>query len=602
MLVELRVRDLGVIDDQTVLLGAGMTALTGETGAGKTLIVEAIDLLLGARADAVLVRPGALEAVVEGRFVNAGGDEVVLGRAVPAAGRSRAYIDGHMATSGALAEVAGGLVDLHGQHAHQSLLAPAVQRAALDAAGHVSLSRVATLKAALRQIAADAIALGGDARARAREIDLLRFQLDELDGAGLDDPDEDDALQQEQSRLADASGLREAAYSLVEVLSADDGVADRLGAALNGLSSDALTDLRDRLHQLLAEVGDVGRDARSAAESFEDDPIRLAAVGERRRVLGDLRRKYGATLQEVIAFRQEARRRLDELESYSQRAAALEASRTATAEALADAEAELGAARRAAAGPLGAAIEARLRQLAMPRARFEVAVGEDPSGSAVTWLLAANPGEPALPLAKVASGGELARTMLAARLVLGDLGPATDLDAGSGTSGDGSPAESGSAAGESRAAATIAAAGRMTRTLIFDEVDAGIGGEAAVAVGAALAALGRHDQVVVVTHLPQVAAVADHHVVVTKGAEGSRTVAHVRSVQGEARVAELSRMLSGRPDSVTARRHAAELLGAKVAGSGGARRHDSPAPPPRPAQPGHATRTRPPSAEATKGG
>jgi DNA repair protein RecN (Recombination protein N) len=554
MLVELRVRDLGVIDDQMVLLGPGMTALTGETGAGKTLIVEAIDLLLGARADAVLVRPGALEAVVEGRFVTAEGDEVVLGRAVPAVGRSRAYIDGRMATSAALAEVAGGLVDLHGQHAHQSLLAPAVQRAALDAAGHISLADVETLKAALRQIASDITALGGDARARAREIDLLRFQLGELDGAGLDDADEDDALQDEEARLADATGLRQAAFALLEVLSGDDGVADRLAAALAGLSADALAGLNGRVHDLLAEVGDVARDARAAAESFEDDPIRLSAVGERRRVLGDLRRKYGATLSEVIGFRQEARRRLEELESWSQRAAALEASRAAALEALAGAEGALGAARRAAAGPLGAAVEARLRQLAMPRARFEVAVGEERSGSAVTWLLAANPGEPALPLAKVASGGELARTMLAARLVL--------VDSGS----DPSSAPSTEAGGEATEP-SVPPSDHFPRTLIFDEVDAGIGGEAAVAVGRALAALGGHDQVVVVTHLPQVAAVADRHVVVTKRVQGSRTLAQVRAVEGEERVAELSRMLSGRPDSVTARQHASELLGLTVVGS-----------------------------------
>jgi DNA repair protein RecN (Recombination protein N) len=573
MLVELRVRDLGVIDDQTVLLGPGMTALTGETGAGKTLIVEAIDLLLGARADAVLVRPGALEAVVEGRFVTAEGDEVVLGRAVPAAGRSRAYIDGRMATSTALADVAGALVDLHGQHAHQSLLAPAVQRAALDAAGHISLTEVETLKAALRRIESDAVALGGDARARAREIDLLRFQLDELDGAGLEDADEDDALQEEESRLADATGLREAAFSLLEVLSGDDGVADRLGAALAGLSADALADLSGRVHDLVAEVADVGRDARAAAESFEDDPVRLSAVGERRRVLGDLRRKYGATLAEVIAFREEARRRLDELESYALRAAALEVSRAATVESLAAAEAELGSARRAAAGPLGAAVEARLRELAMPRARFEVAVGEEPSGSAVTWLLAANPGEPALPLAKVASGGELARTMLAARLVLVDGSFGSPGSSGStrslGSMGSlGSTGSSPAVSGSSPAGAVSTSSERVARTLIFDEVDAGIGGQAAVAVGRALAALGRHDQVVVVTHLPQVAAVADRHVVVTKRVEGARTLAHVRAVEGEERVAELSRMLSGRPDSVTARQHASELLGLTAVGSG----------------------------------
>ncbi len=566
MLVELHVRDLGVIDDQVLVLGPGMTVLTGETGAGKTLIVEAIDLLAGARADAVLVRPGATEAVVEGRFVSAGGDEVVLGRVVPASGRSRAYIDGRMATSGALTDMAAGLVDLHGQHAHQSLLAPSMQRQVLDIAGGIDHGRVEAAQAALRRIRAEEQGLGGDAMARAREVDLLRFQLDELDGAAVDDPLEDGALRAEESRLADATELRAAAEMMVDVVGADEGIADRLGAALAGLGHHpALEGLRERVLSLQAEASDVGREARGLADGFDDDPQRLAEIGARRRVLGDLRRKYGDSLDEVIGYRDASRVRLEELESHAERAAALESLReTATAE-LGVAAAELGADRRAAAGPLGSAIEARLRDLALPRARFEVEVGVEPDGASVTWLLAANPGEPALPLTKVASGGELARTMLAARLVIGNItgssssepAPASGAPGGSGSSG----ASGGSEASGSSGAAGAAGAAASARTLVFDEVDAGIGGEAAVAVGQALAAIGRNHQVLVVTHLPQVAAVADHHVVVVKAIAGERTLAQVRDVEGDERVAELSRMLSGRPDSVTARKHASELLG-----------------------------------------
>jgi DNA repair protein RecN (Recombination protein N) len=533
MLVELRVRDLGVIDDQTIVLGPGMTALTGETGAGKTLVVEAIGLLLGARADPVLVRPGASEAVVEGRFVSDEGEEIVLGRTVPAGARSRAYVDGRMATSAALAETAAALVDLHGQHAHQSLLAPAVQRSSLDAAGSISLDAIEGARFELQRLDAEAAELGGDARGRAREIDLLRFQLTELEGASVDDPDEDDQLRDQEARLADASALREAAYGLHALLSSDDGVADQLAAALASLSLEPLEGLRAALAGLVAETTELAHDALHAAESFEDDPARLVEIGERRRTLGDLRRKYGDTLGEVIAYRDEARRRLDELESHGERAAANEAARSLVLTALADAEAAVGKTRRKAAGPLGRAVEARLRELAMPRARFEVEVGDDRAGSAVTWLLAANPGEPALPLAKVASGGELARTMLAARLVLTSAG-----------AGWGKP-----------------------RTLVFDEVDAGIGGEAAIAVGQALAALGRYHQVLVVTHLPQVAAVADQHLVVSKDVVDGRTISRLTSVDGDDRVAELSRMLSGRPDSVTAREHAAELLGSSAPGA-----------------------------------
>ncbi len=210
MLVELHVRDLGVIADLHLLLEAGMTALTGETGAGKTLLVEAIELLMGGRADAVLVRPGAEEARVEGRFV-AGESETVLARAVPRNGRSRAYIDGRLATAAELTEVGRALVDLHGQHAHQSLLSPRTQRAALDRFAGVDLAPLQAARDRVKAIDEALAALGGDARARARELDLLRFQLAELDAAGLDDPDEDLALEAEEDTLADAAAHREAA-------------------------------------------------------------------------------------------------------------------------------------------------------------------------------------------------------------------------------------------------------------------------------------------------------------------------------------------------------------------------------------------------------
>ena len=550
MLSELRVRHLGVIDDQALILGPGMTALTGETGAGKTLIVDAIDLLLGGRADPVLVRQGAPEASVEARFEGVGpdgaGEDVILGRVVPAGGRSRAYIDGSMVSSGALAAAGGDLVDLHGQHAHQSLLSAPSQRAALDAAAGVDHGPLDAARADLRRVAEEEAALGGDERARAREAELLRFQLDELDAAGLEDPDEDRALREEEDRLGDAGAHRAALEAVVEAVHGDDGAGDRLGTALGLLGGrPALAEVRGRLQGLVAELTDVAGDARAGIDRFEDDPERLAEIGARRHALADLRRKYGETLADVIAYRDDARRRLAEIESHAARAAALSAERAAAEAAVAVALAATGRVRRAAAGPLAAAVEARLADLALPRARFEISVSDDPGGETVTWRLGANPGEPALPLAKVASGGELARTMLAVRLVL-----------------------SGAAAGTGRAAAGSAGSGGgpgadvvAARTLVFDEVDAGVGGEAAVAVGRALAALGRHYQVLVVTHLPQVAAFADHHLAVTKVVKGGRTQARVVPVAGEDRVIELSRMLSGRPDSLTARRHAAELLG-----------------------------------------
>ena len=554
MLVELRVCHLGVIDDQTLLLGPGMTVLTGETGAGKTLVVEALGLLVGERADAALVRPGAQEAWVEGRFVTGEGDgaagreavaERVLARAVAAAGRTRAYLDGRMASAATLAETGAGLLDLHGQHASQSLLAPATQRAGLDLAGGVDRAPLEAALRELRVLSARESEIGGDRRSRAHEADLLAFQLGELDAAGLADPGEDATLWEEEERLGAAVALRAALASAHEALAGDDGALDRAGSAVGAVSGQAaLEALRERLRGVAAEVADGAEEVRRLAERIEEDPGRLAEVTERRRLLGELRRKYGDTLEEVLAYREQARARLAELESHDAAAAALAEERRRLELARDRAEVELAAARRAAAGPFGSAVEARLRELALPRARFEVAV-EGRAGETVTWMLGANPGEPALPLAKVASGGELARTMLAVRLVLG---------------------RAGEVAG---------------RTLVFDEVDAGIGGAAATSVGRALAALGRHHQVLVVTHLAQVAAFADRHLVVTKQTEGERTVARVEAVEGAERVAELSRMLSGRPGSATARRHAEELLAdadADRSGGGGpapgARRRD----------------------------
>jgi len=551
MLAELRVSQLGVIEDLTVVLGAGMTVLTGETGAGKTLIVDAISLLLGGRADSALVRPGADEAVVEGRFTGAeSGEEVVVTRVIPAAGRARAYVDGRMASAQHLSELGERLVDLHGQHAHQSLLRPAAQRVALDAGGGIQTEEVIEARRRVRALTAAPATLGGDARSRARELDLLRFQVAELDAAGLESATEDDDLRLDEEWLSDATAIRHAAATVAEDLAGDDAIVDRLGLLVADLAGRApLGALRARLLSLQMELSDVASDARAAVESFEDNPDRLAEVSARRRVLSDLRRKYGDTLAEVMAFGEQARARIAELEDHDRHAATLDRDRAQAEADLLAAEERLGAARRAAAPGLAADIELALRDLAMPRARFRVDIGPDPAGEEVTWMLGANPGESLLPLAKVASGGELARAMLAVRLVLTQR--KARPDGRDSAVADGSGPEGAVAGGGGSA---------DPPTLVFDEVDAGIGGEAAVAVGRALSALGGDHQVLVVTHLPQVAAFGDRHLVVRKDAVGERTVASAEAVDGAARVVELSRMLSGRPDSITARRHAEELL------------------------------------------
>ena len=519
MLTELAVRNLGVIEDMELVLGTGMTAVTGETGAGKTLVVGAIDLLTGGRATPALVGPGEPEAEVEGRFVT-GERETVVRRVIPADGRSRAYIDGHLATAAALEELGRDLVDLHGQHTHQSLLRGPIQRSVLDSFGAVETAMMAGLVDELRSVEAGLAALGGDSRARFREIDLLRHQLSEIDGAAISDPGEDERLDRDESVLADAAAHRQAAAHAMRLLSADGEVSDGLGRVQAVLAGrEPFAGLVSRLADASAEIADIAAEARACMEAISDDPAALAALRERRQLLAGLRRKYGSTLREVLDFRSEVARRLDELEGHEARAASLEARRSEVSERLTAERARVLAERSEAAPRLAAAVESRLAELAMGAACLNVDVSGD-AGEQVSFLLAANPGHEPLPLSRVASGGELARTMLALRLVL-TAGP---------------------------------------ETLVFDEVDAGVGGTAARAVGRSLSALRADHQVIVVTHLPQVAAYADHHVALEKAEVAGSTRVGLRTVVGEDRLVELSRMLSGSPQSASALQHAEELL------------------------------------------
>ena len=521
MLHELHIENLGVIERLDLVLGPGLTALTGETGAGKTMLVEAISLLVGGRADAMVVRPGAEEARVEGRFV-VGDDEYVVARVIPADGRSRAYVNGRLATVTNLAELGERTVDLHGQHAHQSLLSTAEQRDALDRWCGTDLTPLRDARARLTEIDAALAALGGDSRSRAREVDLLRFQTGELRAAAVTGPAEDTELEAEFDVLAGAVEYREAAEAAVAALTEDGGAGDVLGAALRAVAGRApFSEAESRLRSLIAEAADVAAELRARADSIDEDPERLAEVRERMQLLRDLRRKYGDTLADVLAFQDEVETRLAELEGYDQRVEELERERRA-AEATERAAAKaVGATRRAGAGALAVEVQRHLRTLAMPHVEVAVTVGDDDPGDDVSFLIAANPGAPLLPLSRVASGGELARAMLALRLVLSE---APD-------------------------------------TLVFDEVDAGIGGAAAVAVGQSLADLGGRHQVLVVTHLAQVAALADTHVVVRKQVRSGATFATATPLDGDDRVDEVARMLSGDAAAGAARRHAAELLG-----------------------------------------
>jgi DNA repair protein RecN (Recombination protein N) len=534
MLTELRLRSWGLIDDLSLVLGPGMTALTGETGAGKTMVVGALSVLAGARADGVLVRAGADEASVEGRFVD-GDDEIVLGRSVPRTGRSRAYLDGRLATATALAESAAQLVELHAQHGHVALLTTAAQRDALDRFAGIDLEPLRAARARVKAAEATLTGLGGDAATRAREVGFLRHQLDELDGAGIDDVGEDDRLAAEEDLLGDAQGHLDALASALDALSTDGGAGEGLATATAALAGRApLAAAAARLDGVAVELQDVAADLRALTDAIEADPERLAAVQARRHELAELRRRHlgdrarSSTLADLVAYRDEVRRRLDELERQDDLVVEAE---TAKAAAEADVEREaavVAAARRAAAPALQAAVESRLADLAMAGARFAVEIGGDAPCDDVTFVLAANPGEPPAPMARAASGGELARVVLALHLV---------LDVGAGT-------------------------------LVFDEVDAGVGGAAARAVGRALAEVAAERQVLVVTHLPQVAAFADHQVALVKEAVADGTVVRARVLDDHGRRVELTRMLSGLPASGTGQEHADELLATAAAERG----------------------------------
>ncbi|MGH9137340.1 MAG: AAA family ATPase, partial [Acidimicrobiales bacterium] len=316
MLTELHIENLGVIGIVDLVFSEGLTAITGETGAGKTMLVEALDLVVGGRADPVIVRPGAAEARIDARFV-AEDREVVLTRIVPASGRSRAYVDGRPVTVTGLSDVAVGLVDLHGQHAHQQLLTPASQRAALDAFGGIDLGPLRAARARLTELDAELAMLGGDERARARELDLARFQLRELDEAAIEDPDEESVLEELEDTLASAVEHRQAGVTAVEALSADGGARDGVAGAAAALSGRApFRALADRLADVLAELDDVSSSVRDAAESIDDDPQRLEEVRARRQQLRELCRKYGDTLTDVTQFHREVSARVADLEVY----------------------------------------------------------------------------------------------------------------------------------------------------------------------------------------------------------------------------------------------------------------------------------------------
>ena len=518
-LLELAATNLGVIEHLSLVFGPGMTAITGETGAGKTLVVTALDLLIGGRAEATMVGPHDDEAVVEGRFLHAG-VELVLQRVIPRDGRSRAYVNGRLATASTLSEHGTQLVELHGQHGQTALTALSAQRAALDLYGDVDLAPLVEARLHERDLLEHLAGLGGDERARLREVQLARFQVEEIDEARIESAEEDVRLQEQELLLAGATAHRDHVELAVQLLGGDgpaDEAISQVLAAIEG--APALKNLTERVRDLSAELGDVATEARALADNLEADPELLAQLQERRRLLTDLRRKYGDTLAEVLEFQSITNARLQELEDRDRLAAEIDGLLEQARAKMAKAEAKVGKARRKAAPSLANDVALHVRELALPKAEVECHVGDDP-GDDVEFRVSMNAGAPPQALAKIASGGELARTMLALRLVL-SADPAT---------------------------------------MVFDEVDAGVGGAAAQAVGVALGRLGAARQILVVTHLAQVAAYADNQIVVAKNDDGGMVSVEASALDTEARIVELSRMLSGSPGSASAREHAGELL------------------------------------------
>jgi DNA repair protein RecN (Recombination protein N) len=551
MLTELRVLDYAVIRELTLEVGPGLTVLTGETGAGKSIVVGALSLLLGGRASAEVVRAGARRARVEGAFqlpptpalrarlaelgVDAEDGVLILAREVGQEGRSRAWVNGSPSTVGAVAELGRWLVDLHGQHEHQTLLRSDEQRAILDAfAGALPLAaevqglhrKVVTLREEMER-----------REARRRELearaDFLRFQWQEIHGAHLE-PGEDVELAAELRRLEHAEELLTGARQIAEGLyGGDEAVSDALSPLRERLRELARVDETlagdsEALEEAYQAVVEVGRRMERYTSSVELDPGRLEELRSRLDLLYRLKRKYGPALEEVIATGVRLRGELDEIEEVEGGRSTLEQRRAEAEEGLVAAAARLTALRTHGAERLGPEVVAALQGLGMQGATFEVALEALPevgSGGAerIEFLAALNRGFEPRPLSRIASGGELSRVMLALKSILARV--------------DEVP------------------------TLIFDEIDAGVGGSVAVALAARLREVAEHHQVLVITHLAQVAARAHRHFTVEKGDEAGVTTTALRVLEGEARVLEVARLLGGDPESRTSREHARELLG-----------------------------------------
>ena len=552
MLTELRLNSLGVVAEAVLPLGPGLTALTGETGAGKTMIVAGLGLLLGARADASLVRNGQDRALVQGRWevdeimadaVEAlGGDlddgvELATLRQVSSQGRSRATVGGAQVPVSTLAGLLAELATIHGQSEQVRLSSPERQRELLDAfAAPAALEDYRRDFAEYRRITEELARLEAEAMNRAREIDVLRFGLEEIAAVNPQEG-EDEALAAEAVRLADADDLKALAMTARNALSGSEEDLDAPSVlGLVGVARKALetlserdpgpTDLARRITETNYLLTDLAQDVAGYAADLVADPLRQEAVADRRGQLATLTRKYGNDVAEVLEWAERATGRLAELDGADDQIEELRKRAAVLDEALDSAAARISRARKEAAGRLAKLASAELTALAMPHARLEFAVTKAPRGphgaDRIELVFTANPGSVPGPLGKIASGGELSRVRLALEVVLAGQSPG--------------------------------------HTFVFDEVDAGVGGAVGLEIGRRLKRLAADGQVIVVTHLAQVAAFADQHFLIAKSSDGQVTTSDVTPLGEEERAAELARMMSGSGESDAGLRHAKELL------------------------------------------
>src|SRR5574341_58958 len=561
MLKELNIKNFAIIDQLRVEFGPGLNVFTGETGAGKSIVVDALNLALGERASTDLIRTGSPEAVVEAAFELNGmgsssvasllsgqgiehqpGEDLLVRRIISAAGKNKVYINGSLATLAALADIGALLADIHGQHEHQSLLSLERQMEMLDSFGGLEKERetVGGGYHSYHELRKQLAALEAGEREKAQREDLLRYQVNEIEASQVKEG-EDEALAAEQKVLANSEKLAGLAKAADEALYSSEGsVLSGLKRAITNIREIAAIDSRlapvlELLESGRAQIEEAAREVSSYSERVEFDPGRLEEIGDRLDLIQKLKKKYGGTIPEIIAFGQQAAEDLKKIERSGEEMERLRKEIAALRTSLTKAAQDLAKKRKAAASDLEKKVETELGHLGMKKSKFVVKITQEPGDDTtdglklgprgvdrIEFLISPNPGEEPKPLAKTASGGELSRIMLALK--------------------------------------TILASGDTIPTLVFDEVDAGIGGAVAEEVGKKLKRVAEKRQVFCITHLPQIASMAASHYGVAKSVKKDRTSTEVRLLGGQERVDEIARMLGGKTITEATLKHAGEMI------------------------------------------